>query len=79
MSVDAPTVWLRPRPTATRTASDATPRLSFPARSPLGTALDLAARVGTAVTLAALLIVTGTVVTMVDAGPVPTGAASTGR
>jgi len=40
--------------------------------------VDVAARIGTVVTLAALLIVVGTVMTMVDAEPVPTGAATTG-
>jgi hypothetical protein len=49
------------------------------ARSTLGTVFEVAARLGTAVTLAALLIVTGTVLTLLDAEPTPTGAATAGR
>jgi hypothetical protein len=45
----------------------------------LGVAVDVAARVGAAVTLAALLVVVGTVLTMVDAEPTPTGVTTTGH
>jgi hypothetical protein len=41
--------------------------------------VDVAARLGTAVTLAALLILTGTALTLLDAEPTPTGASSGGR
>jgi hypothetical protein len=50
-----------------------------PSRSVLGTAFAVVARVGTAVTLAALLVVVGTVLTMIDAEPTPTGVTTTGR
>jgi len=48
-------------------------------RSTFRTVVDAAARIGSAVTLAALLVVTGMVVTALDAQPAPTGAATTGR
>jgi hypothetical protein len=48
-----------------------------PSRSALGTAFDVVARVGTAVTLAALLVVVGTVLATIHAAPAPTGAAVT--
>jgi hypothetical protein len=48
-----------------------------PSRSVFGTAFDVVARVGTAVTLAALLVVVGTLLAMVDAEPTPTGATTT--
>jgi hypothetical protein len=47
-------------------------------RSVFGVAVDVAARVGAAVTLAALLVV-GIVLTMVDAEPTPTGVTTTGH
>jgi hypothetical protein len=50
----------------------------LPARSRRTRLIDVAARIGTAVTLAALLIVTGMVLTMVDAEPTPTGATTAG-
>jgi hypothetical protein len=50
-----------------------------PARGRLARVVDVAARVGSAVTLAALLIVAGMVLTVVHAEPVPTGAATAGR
>lgn len=62
-------------PTTVRTGR----RLVLPARSPAGTAVDLIARLGTAVTLAALLVVTATALGVVDDAPTPTGAATTGR
>lgn len=62
-------------PTTVRTGR----RLVLPARSPAGTAVDLIARLGTAVTLAALLVVTATALGAVDGEPMPTGAATTGR
>ena len=52
-------------------------------RSPVGyayaIAFTLVARVGSAVTLAALLVVVGTVLATVETAPVPTGASTTGR
>ena len=48
-------------------------------RSPLHTALDVAARIGTAVTLAALLVVTGMVLTLAHDEPTPAGVSTTGR
>ena len=62
-------------PTKVRTGR----RLVLAARSPAGTAVDLIARLGTAVTLAALLVVTATALGVVDDTPTPTGAATTGR
>jgi hypothetical protein len=47
-----------------------------PPRSTLDTALDVTARLGTAVTLAALLVLTGTVLGLAEAVP---PAASAGR
>jgi hypothetical protein len=44
-----------------------------PSRSAFGTAFDVVARIGTAVTLAALLVVVGTALATVDAAPTPTG------
>lgn len=73
-AVDAPTEWLVPRP-----SYEPAPRMVLPARSTLGTLFDVAARVGTAVTLAALLIVTGTLLTMFDVEPMPRGVATAGR
>ena len=62
-------------PTTVRTGR----RLVLPARSPVGTAVDLIARLGTAITLAALLVMTATALCVVDDTPTPTGAATTGR
>jgi hypothetical protein len=74
----ARTEWLGPRPLDATPPEPGRPMIP-PTRSRLATVIDVVARVGTAVTLAALLIVTGTVLTMVDAAPVPTGAATAGR
>jgi hypothetical protein len=74
-SYDARTEWLGPRPLQSAPPER---RMILPARSRMATMLDVAARVGTVVTLAALLIVAGTVLTMVAAEPVPTGAATAG-
>jgi hypothetical protein len=74
-SYDARTEWLDPRPPRSTPAER---RMILPARSRTATLVDVAARIGTVVTLAALLIVAGTVLTMVDAEPVPTGAATAG-
>ena len=75
---DAPTIWIAPTPPdGYRPATGR--RLVLPARSPVGTALDLVARLGTAVTLAALLVVTATALGVVDGEPMPTGAATTRR
>jgi hypothetical protein len=49
------------------------------AGSARGRAFDVAARVGTAVTLLALLVVTGAVLGVLDAPPVTAGAATAGR
>jgi hypothetical protein len=78
---DAPTIWIAPTPPdGYRPASPGTGRrLVLPARSPVSTAFDLVARLGTAVTLAALLVVTATALGVVDGEPMPTGAATTGR
>jgi hypothetical protein len=50
-----------------------------PSRSVFGLAVEMVARLGTAVTLTALLIVVGTVLAMVDAEPTPTGVTTTGH
>ena len=75
------TVWIAPTPPPLdRRAAPRTGKpLTLPARSRAGTAFDLVARLGTAVTLAALLVVTATALGVVDGEPTPTGAASTGR
>jgi hypothetical protein len=70
---EARTEWLGPHP-----LQQARPMV-VRARSRRTTVIDVVARIGTAVTLAALLIVTGTVLTVVDAEPVPTGATTAGR
>ena len=48
-------------------------------RSALLTAFEIIARLGTAVTLAALLVVTGTLLAALDAEPVPAGVSTAGR
>jgi hypothetical protein len=73
---DDVTVWIAPTPPP---PDRPVKRLTLPARSRTGTAFDLAARLGTAVTLAALLVVTATALGVVDDEPMPAGAASTGR
>jgi hypothetical protein len=73
---DARTVWLGPGPVPA--PSDAARRMILPARSRRARLIDVAARIGTAVTLAALLIITGMVLTMVDKAPTPTGATTAG-
>jgi hypothetical protein len=50
-----------------------------PGRSTLGAAFDVAARVGTAVTLVALLVVTGAVLGVDDDSPAPAGPTTAGR
>jgi hypothetical protein len=50
-----------------------------PARSRRARALDVVARVGTAVTLAALLVLTGTVLGLLDAAPTPAGVTTAGH
>jgi hypothetical protein len=54
-------------------------RLAVPPRSALGTVSDVAAHLGTVVTLAALLVVGGTVLGAVGATPVPAGSAVQSR
>jgi hypothetical protein len=51
----------------------------LPGRSGVRTALDVVTRIGTAVTLAALLVVTGTVLGAVQAEPTPAGVTSPDR
>jgi hypothetical protein len=77
---DAPTIRIGPTPPVGRrpVARGTGQQLALPARSPVGTAVDLVARLGTAVTLAALLVVTATALGVVGDQPMPTGAA-TGR
>jgi hypothetical protein len=48
-------------------------------RSVFATVLDVVARLGTAVTLAALLVVVGCVLATVDSEPAPTGVAVPSR
>jgi hypothetical protein len=74
-ALDARTVWLGPRPIP---PSDAGRRMILPGRFRRSWLIDVAARLGTAVTLAALLIVAGMILTAVDAGPRPT-ATTAGR
>ena len=50
-----------------------------PSRSAFGTAFDVVARVGTAVTLAAVLVFIGTVLGTVNATPTPAGVTTAGR
>jgi hypothetical protein len=78
---DTPTIRIGPTPPAGRRPAipGTGQRLTLPARSPVSTAFDLVARLGTAVTLAALLVVTATALGVVDDQPMPTGAATTGR
>jgi hypothetical protein len=54
-------------------------RLAVPPRSALDAVADVAARVGTVVTLAALLVVGGTVLGAVGATPAPAGSAVQSR
>ena len=77
----APTVRISvvPAPAPPGPEPDAQRRMILPAASTRGTALDVAARVGTAVTLVALLVVTGAVLGVVDAAPARAGAATAGR
>jgi len=63
--------WLVPQPPP--------PEDPRPARSALGTTLAVLARLGTAVTLAALLVVTGTLLAVLDVEPVPAGVSTAGR
>ena len=72
---DVRTVWIAPRPRDLGLRPPAVAKkLVLPARTPLGTAFDAVARLGTAITLAALLVVTATVLGAVDGEPMPTGA-----
>ena len=66
--------WLAPQQPVHEVPED--PR---PTRSALGTAFEIVARLGTAVTLAALLVVTGTLLAVLDAEPVPAGVSTAGR
>jgi hypothetical protein len=74
--LDLPTLRLtrlRPDEPATRR------RMILPAHPTTGTAVDVLARLGTAVTVAALLVLTGTVVGATHAGPSPAGVTTPGR
>ena len=66
--------WLVPQPAAHRVPDGARP-----ARSTLDTLIRIVARLGTAVTLAALLVVTGTLLAVLDAEPVPAGVSTADR
>jgi hypothetical protein len=66
--------WLVPQPRPYEVPEDTRPE-----RSTAGTAFEIVARLGTAVTLAALLVVTGTLVAALDAEPVPAGVSTAGR
>jgi hypothetical protein len=71
-------VWIAPPPPDFGPRPPAVAKkLVLPAHTPLGTAFDVVARLGTAITLAALLVVTATVLGVVDGEPMPTGATST--
>ncbi len=81
--VDAPsdvrTVWIAPTPPDFGPRPPAVAKkLVLPAHTALGTAFDAVARLGTAITLAALLVVTATVLGVVDGEPMPTGATTAG-
>ncbi|MDT7580570.1 MAG: hypothetical protein QOK35_1834 [Pseudonocardiales bacterium] len=65
--------WLVPQPPPHHPPDD------VPAPSALRVAFDIVARLGTAVTLAALLVVTGTLLAVLDAEPVPAGVSTAGR
>jgi hypothetical protein len=79
MSAPTPTWRRTPSPAArpaVRPPERDTERDARTSRSAFDTALDVTARLGTAVTLAALLVLTGTVLGLADAVP---PAASAGR
>lgn len=65
--------WLVPQPPPPHAPDD------VPTRPALRVAFDVVARLGTAVTLAALLVVTGTLLAALDAEPVPAGVSTAGR
>lgn len=65
--------WLAPQPPPQLPPDD------VPTPSALRAAFDIVARLGTAVTLAALLVVTGTLLAVLDAEPVPAGVSTAGR
>jgi hypothetical protein len=75
-ALDLPTLRLTPLRPDLRGAGR---RMVLPARSPAGTAVDVLARLGSAVTVAALLVLTGTVVGATHAGPTPAGVTTPGR
>ena len=66
-----PREWLVPQPPAREVPEHP--------RSALATAFVIVARLGTAVTLAALLVVTGTLLAALDAEPIPAGVSTAGR
>jgi hypothetical protein len=74
--LDLPTLQLTPLRPDVRGAGR---RMVLPARSRAGTAADVLARLGSAITLAALLVLTGTVVGATHAGPTPAGVTTPGR
>ena len=81
VSTDARTVRIGPLPSAGHpgTPPRTAQRIVLRAHSPLGSAIDVVARLGTAVTLAALLVLTATALGAVDGEPMPTGSATTER
>jgi hypothetical protein len=75
---DVRTVWIAPTPPSLGPGHPAVAKkLVLPPHTPLGTAVDVVARLGTAITLAALLVVTATVLGVVDGDPMPMGATTT--
>ena len=74
----ARTEWLAPRPVTATPPPAARPMVLSP-RSTFGTVVDTAARIGTAVTLVALMVLTGTALAVLHAQPTPTAATTTGR
>ena len=78
--MSAPTPHARTRDGDAWLARRSRPCARYRAPPPaLATAFDIVARLGTAVTLAALLVVTGTLLAVLDAEPVPAGARTAGR
>jgi hypothetical protein len=75
----APTPRSRPLHIPAGPVRDAEHRLILPGRSTLGAAFDAVARVGTAVTLVALLVVTCAVLGVDDDSPVRAGPTTAGR
>jgi hypothetical protein len=76
---DVRAVWIAPTPPDPGHRSPGVGKqLVLPAHTPLRTAFEVVARLGTAITLAALLVVTATVLGVVEGEPMPTGATTAG-